>query len=152
MSEENQISGPYISTAILCEKVLHEHDGVLSYIRVVDRFTRPKPSPQIPPQVIQANLIVAFKGGGIATGTYPITIRMYGPNPSRPIFELTNNAFFEGGTWERGIVIGTPVVLLADEEGQYYIDVLFMERFATRVPFRVTFVDAQPLPQNPPSS
>ena len=32
--------GPYLSAALLCEKVLEEKDGVKSAIRIIDRVTR----------------------------------------------------------------------------------------------------------------
>lgn len=31
--------GPYVNAALICEKVLQETDGVLSVVRIIDRFT-----------------------------------------------------------------------------------------------------------------
>ena len=35
----NDTGGPYLVAALICERVLHEADGVNSIIRVIDRFT-----------------------------------------------------------------------------------------------------------------
>jgi hypothetical protein len=29
--------GPYLAIAVICEKALHEQDGVISLIRIIDR-------------------------------------------------------------------------------------------------------------------
>ena len=42
--------GPYWATAVLCEKVLEEKDGVQSLIRVVDRITDLDQRPQLDTQ------------------------------------------------------------------------------------------------------
>jgi hypothetical protein len=38
-SREIVMPGPYVLTAVVCEKVLREGDNVLSLIRIVDRIT-----------------------------------------------------------------------------------------------------------------
>ena len=64
MSEEQSTgSGPHLAAALLCEKVLQEKDGVLSFIRVVDRFGVQEPQPGKAPEPIQATLVVTFKAG-----------------------------------------------------------------------------------------
>ena len=37
--KRNTAFGPYLNAAFLCEKVLEQKDGVLSVIRIIDRFT-----------------------------------------------------------------------------------------------------------------
>jgi len=37
--EEVNVPGPYVSTAVFCEKALQEVDGVTSLIRVIDRIS-----------------------------------------------------------------------------------------------------------------
>lgn len=32
-------TGPYLNAALICEKMLREADGVLSPIRIIDRYT-----------------------------------------------------------------------------------------------------------------
>ena len=135
---EEELSGPHLTAALLCETVLQEGTGVLSFVRIVDRFIRPRPTSQIPPQPIQVMLAVCFKAGGIGTGNFRIKIRMFKPNAHTPIFEMENSAFFEGGQ-DSGANIVAPFIMLAEEEGLHWIDVLFEDRIVTRVPFRVIF-------------
>ncbi len=137
--------------ALLCERVLQEVDTVLSFIRIVDRFLRPRPSAQIPSQPpIQVTLVTAFKGGGVPTGTYKIKVRVFKPEATTPFIEVENDAFFQGPP-DMGVTIGTPLLLAGDEEGLYWIDVFFMDQLATRVPFRVIFVTV-PSIQMPPQT
>jgi hypothetical protein len=58
--------------------------------------------------------------------------------------EIENPAFFEGGP-DQGANIVAPLLVIADEEGLWWIDVLFEDRLITRVPFRVIFATA-PMP------
>ena len=48
----------------------------------------------------------------------------------------------EGGQ-DQGVVIANPLFLIADEEGLYWIDVLFEDSLITRVPLRVIFAALQ---------
>jgi hypothetical protein len=142
--------GPHLMAAFLCDRVLQEKDGVLSFIRVVDRFVRPRPTAQIPPQPVQVTLVIAFKGGGIGPGNFKIKLRLFKPNTSSPLVQMENEAFFEGGQ-EVGVNVVAPFLILADEEGLYWIDVLFEDRLVTRIPFRVIFAAVPTVQQQPPA-
>ncbi len=147
-SETIRGGGPHVQAAFLCERVMQEVDGVLSFIRVVDKFTRPRPSPQIPPQPVQATLVTALKGGSVPTGNYKIKSRLFKPDANVALIETENDAFFPGIP-EAGVTIGTPLLFLADEEGLYWVDVIFMEQVVSRVPFRVIFATVQTIPPPP---
>lgn len=126
MAEE--LGGPHLVAAFLCEKVLREQDGVFSFIRVVDRFIRPRPS-AVPPGSqllpIQVILVASFKAGGLPTGNYKIKIRLNRPDPSAPpLVETENDIFVEGGP-DHGFAAINPLFLNIDEDGLYWIDVLF---------------------------
>ena len=54
-------SGPYLAAAVLCEKVLQEKDGVLSAIRLVDRFIITASGTQ-PPGRKQPRLLILLYG------------------------------------------------------------------------------------------
>ena len=45
------VGGPYLSVAVLCEKVLREADGVSSIIRIVDRITVSAKGKEAPPDM-----------------------------------------------------------------------------------------------------
>lgn len=145
---ENLRGAPYVMAAFICEKVMQEMDSVLSFIRVVDRFVRLRPTAQIPPQPIQAILVTGFKGGDVPTGSYKITVRAFKPGATAPFMEVANDAFFPG-TPDTGVTIGTPLLLVADEEGLWWVDVLFMEQIITRVPFRIILSAAPSIQMSP---
>ena len=148
MPEVDELSGPYLSATFLCDRVLQEGNGVLSFIRIVDRFVRPRPTEQIPPQPIQVNLAIIFKGGGLPPGNYLVKIRVFKPSTSSPAVEMGNDVFFDGGQ-DRGMNIVIPFMLLAEEDGLYWIEILFAERLFTRIPFRVILAAAQAIPVRP---
>jgi hypothetical protein len=146
----DNLDGPWTGAALLCEQVLQERDGVLSFIRIVDRFVRPRPTAQIPPQTIHLHLAIMLKSGGVPTGNYQVKIRIFKPDATTPAMEISNDAFFEGGE-DRGVNIVSPLILLADEEGVYSIEVRFMDKLITRVPFRVILVASPVVPIQPPT-
>jgi hypothetical protein len=148
MSDE--LSGPHLSAAFLCEQVLQEKDGVLSFIRVVDRFVRPKPGSPVPSLPIQVMMVIGFKAGGIGTGKCTVKIRMFKPSSAAPAGEMENEVFFEGGQ-DQGVTIANPFILVPDEEGLYWIEILVFEKVATRVPFRVIFAALPTIQVHPPT-
>jgi hypothetical protein len=61
--------GPYLNAALLCEKVLHEKDEVLSVMRIIDRIIvqalsvgGPVPD-SLPPSVASFHLLLVLKSG-----------------------------------------------------------------------------------------
>ena len=94
--------GPYLSAALLCEKLLIEKDGVASAIRIVDRVTRTavgvSPPEQMEPFDHVLTLVVTLKAGW-AQGSYPMRVALICPQgSSRDILKQT--VFFEGGKIE----------------------------------------------------
>lgn len=59
--------GPYLTAALLCEKVLQEKDETVSVIRMLDRITLTVPaslSPEtLPPLPLNLMLFLSFKSG-----------------------------------------------------------------------------------------
>jgi hypothetical protein len=59
--------GPYLQTAVLCEKVLQEQDGVLSLVRIVDRIIStalgPDPPEDMPPVAVNLTAVIVLKSG-----------------------------------------------------------------------------------------
>ncbi len=84
MSEEE--GGPFLQAAFICEKVLQEADGVVSAIRIIDRFfIGPGPGQQaaaaMPAVVMSHTLFVTFKSGSAPRSVQ----RQAGlPRPTRP--------------------------------------------------------------------
>jgi hypothetical protein len=75
--------GPFISAALLCEKVLIEQDGVKSVIRIVDRVTRtvigPNPPETMEPFDYEIALLVRLKSGW-ARGSYLLRVELVKPD------------------------------------------------------------------------
>jgi hypothetical protein len=150
------ISGPHLSAAFLCEKVLVERDNVQSFIRVVERFTVPKvtvppgiqfPPGAISPAVIQFNIVIVLKAGDLHIGKYALKIVLIKPDGS----ESSSNdidAFFSGSD-ENGVALISPIAIPTPEEGLHWFDVYFEGRLITRIPLRVLYQQVQMSPFQP---
>src|SRR5437879_267256 len=104
---------PYLAIAVFCEKVLREGDGVMSLIRVFDRYSLPAPSAQTPPSPIPLNLVILMRSG-IFRG--PATIKLRPVSPSgeeKPVLEFPTH--FEGDD-ERGAALVLTMGFLATEQ------------------------------------
>src|SRR5436853_6252033 len=60
--------GPYLTAALICEKILREKDEVISIIRIIDRITvtiRGTSPPETPPPpiTVNCNAFIALKSG-----------------------------------------------------------------------------------------
>ena len=133
--------GPYLQMAFFCEKILREADGVMSFIRQVDRLTTTASGPvapaQMPPTTYTPFMAIVIKSGG-ARGSHEIKLfreRPSGLRDAQPLFTLT--VFFEGE--ERGQGIYGPVTMTLEEEGLYWFDLYVDEALMTRMPFRVIY-------------
>ena len=132
-------SGPYLATAVLCEKVLQEKDGVAILIRIVDRVSvtgaGTEAPEDMPPVTLSFTLALGFKAG-IARGKYAVSVR--GETPSGEVLpEVTMSVLFEGE--ERGVNVFMNLNFQAKEEGLFWFDVLLEGALVTRVPLRVLY-------------
>ena len=128
--------------AVFCEKILREADGVLSIIRVIDRFTVAGPTPEMGPTVLQFTILISFKSGFLR-GKQKISVRPKSPvGADLPAMEFP--VLFEGDD-DRGINLGAMTNFVANEEGLYWIDVYLAEELITRMPLRVIY-QRTPLP------
>ncbi len=155
MTDEISFSGPYVQAALLCEKMLMEAGNVPSFIRVVDRFTIPKPTGlptgvQVFEQPLQFTLALMVKSGDLGTGRHEVKIRLrkpdstYGPESSTSIF-------FAGGD-DNGAIIAMPIMMPNPEEGLHWFEINFegvgvITQVAMRVVYQPT--DASNLPHVP---
>lgn len=88
--------GPYLRVAALCERVLTESDGVLSLIRVVDRWTHqavgPNAPAEMPPFTINPTLVLIFTAGQ-ARGAYEVLLRLESPDTNFPTGTLSQTVW-----------------------------------------------------------
>lgn len=138
MTEE--LGGPYLSAAVICEKVLQEKDGVASVIRIVDRFILTASGPvtpeKMPPMNVQFTAFLSFKSG-VAKGSYTVKLvakdERGQPIGSEGLFPV----FFEGD--DRGANVIVNMNLRVERDGLYWFDVLIGDRLMTRIPIRVVY-------------
>jgi hypothetical protein len=131
--------GPYLSIAVICERVLREQDGVLSLIRVIDRLThtivgRELPDP-LPPVSHMMWFVLALKSGS-ARGRQTLKIVQEQPSGLRKDL-LEHSLMLEGE--DRGTNFVAQAQMRFDEEGVYWFDVFLNDQFMTRMPFRLTY-------------
>ena len=133
--------GPYLLAAFFCEKILREQDGVVSFIRQIDRLIVNASGPQAPTQMpmtnFSANFVVLLKSGE-ARGRHDIRVVREGPSGIRDAEDLVSTTVFLEGE-ERGAGILANINMSFDQEGLYWFDVYADETLMTRMPFRVIY-------------
>ena len=138
MSAET-VGGPYIRVATLCERVLQEQDGVLTVVRVIDRFTITASGPgapqEMPPSNVSFSIVVMLQSGGVR-GRYNLRIVPVTPS-GKSLRELSAGVFLEGE--DRGVNVVLNSQLAAQEEGLYWFDVFLEEQLLTRIPLRLLY-------------
>jgi hypothetical protein len=148
--------GPYLTAAFFCEKVLQESDGVLSAIRIVDRWNISGPTETLAgPAVIQASLLLMFKSG-IYRGNAQLTVTPISPQTSARMQAIVVPVLFEGED-DKGINITAPIAFPIQELGTYWFEVqlagqALAQRILTAIPMRVAYLQIGPMaaaPQNP---
>ncbi|MBI2217108.1 MAG: hypothetical protein HYU51_07415 [Candidatus Rokubacteria bacterium] len=139
MSTDPDLGGPYLQIAAFCENVIEGKDGVLSLIRVIDRFVHtavgagaPEKMPAVP---VNAHLVLSFKSG-FAKGSFPVKIRGVSPD-GKPLPDVSIPMQLEGD--DRGQNIVLQVGLVLEQEGLYWFDVYVGERLMTRMPLRLVY-------------
>jgi hypothetical protein len=133
--------GPYLSAALVCEKVLEERNGVKSVIRIIDRVTHqavgPNPPQEMVPFDYEMAMLIRFKSGR-ARGTYPLEIQLIKPSgESAP--PMRRNILFEGED-DRGLDIVVNMKLKFDQIGIYWFNIDLNNVNITRLPFRVVYL------------
>jgi hypothetical protein len=144
--EPLQNTGPYVSVAVFCEKVMHEQGGAISLIRVTDTINQAAVGPEAPremqPFIANITLVVMLKSGE-ARGSHGVMLRPEAPGGFQmPPFEQT--VHLQGGAWGAAIVM--PLQLPVSEQGVYWFDVFLTDptnadsaQFLTRIPLEVVY-------------
>ena len=134
--------GPHLTSALICEKVLEEKDGVKSAIRIISRITRtivisgPEPQPVAPVQASLA-LLIQFKKGKAGDKH---TLRIDFADMSGEVKSSTSiDIMFEGGP-DRGIDVAQAFGVQFDRDGIYWFNIFLDDIRVTRIPIRVIFL------------
>ena len=133
-------NGPFINAAFICEKILHEKDGVVSAIRIVDRLMHarggPDASERMEPFNYALTLYILLKSGS-ARGDRQLKIVMVKPSGEKAS-QVSQKLHFEGED-DQGIGVALEMRLTFDLEGLYWFDVELDDVLLTRVPLRVIY-------------
>jgi hypothetical protein len=136
MADQENIFRAHLHVATFCEKVLREADGVLSLIRMVDRFIVPGTSEEMQITVLQFMVFISFKSG-ILRGKQKVRLSPTSPTgQDLPAVEMP--VLFEGDD-DRGPSIGFQVAWPVTEEGLYWWDLFLNDELVTRMPLRVIY-------------
>lgn len=144
--EEKGFGGPYVQVAAICMTPLVEQQGALSVIRIQDRIQLAGVNDQMQPQPLNALWLVLVLKSGEVSGKYALTITPVTPGGKR-LPPLTSSVLLEGQ--ERGAILATPLMIVAEEEGLYWFEVTIEETILTRIPLRVMYQKMQAMPGMP---
>lgn len=133
---------PFVTAALVCEKVLQEKDGSLSVIRIVDRAEAKMhlqgnvPIEQIHQAgmnpTIQLMMLVGIKSGPFK-GKGVITIDSERPSGEKSLAVATQELDFQGEEQGQNIIVNLQVQV--KERGLHWLDVRFNGNLLTKVPF-----------------
>ena len=129
----DSIGGPYLKAALLCEKVLQEQDGVVTLVRIIDRFVTQVPSGKEVKSVPVSFYVVLMFVSGFARQQMDIRIELESPTQKK-LSSITNKALFQGD--DQGVNVVAKISLDLAEEGLYWMDVYVGDQLMTRVPLR----------------
>ena len=129
--------GPYLQAALFCERVLQEVDGVLTLVRVVDRWNITGTSESMLPTAIQTNIVLMFKSG-MFRGPAQVMVTPISPRGNR-LQPVTIPANFEGDE-DRGVNIVLPIGFPVQEPGPYWFEVAVAGQVMTNMPLRVVYL------------
>ncbi len=142
MELELETGGPWISLAVLCERVIEDKEGKLHLIGILDRliFTASGENApdKMPPASVQLTAVLSFKSG-FAKGRYTVGLRPVNPS-GVPAPVLSVPILLEGDDRGANVVLGVNAQL--SEEGLYWFDVLLEQRVVSRIPLRVLYQHA----------
>jgi hypothetical protein len=129
-------SGPFLTFAVICERVLREVDGVASLVRIVDKWTISGPLPKMVPVALPIWLAVGFKSGKFR-GKSVVTIRPKSPS-GQVIPGIEQPVLFEGED-DNGVNVFGQLNFVVQEEGIYWFSVLLDEVEVTQLPLRIVY-------------
>ena len=139
---DEKIGGPYLTAALICEKVLRETDGVLTPVRIIDKFFVNGSTEQMQPVTLTFSILILLKAGDYR-GRAAVAVHPTSPT-GKELQALTFSIHFEGDN-DRGVAIIAPTGLQVDEEGLYWFDVKRDGQLVSRIPLRVVYQQITPL-------
>lgn len=137
---------PYISAALLCERIIQEKDEGITLVRIIDKLQYEVQGVQLPPGVrpaIPLSCFVSLKSGAI-TGSHTIKIAIERPNGQRK--DILEHSFdFLGKDHGQNLIVR--MTLGVEQDGLHWFDVLFDGETLTRIPIVISPLPKQELPE-----
>lgn len=136
------MDGPFLKSAVFCERVLREKDDTPSAIRIYDRASVELSAPPgtdgkgIPVR-LEPWMLLSFVRGK-ASSSHKAGLRMFAPS-GKPLGKVQNYPFTFGGDGveEATVNIVFQMAIDAKEDGVYWMHVSLDDTPVTRVPLRV---------------
>lgn len=127
---------PHLVTAVFCEKVLQEADGVLSAIRIVDKviFELPKGAPHDVSPAVELTALISLKSGD-ASGKFNVQLVPHSPSGKSMKIPEPVPLVLQGAEHGNNLII--KMVLPIKEEGLFWFDVVVDGTVMTRMPLTV---------------
>ena len=133
--------GPYLLSAVLCERVMVEQDGVKTAFRIIDRITQakvgPDPPEEMPPFAASLSLLIKLKAG-MCSGQHYLKVHLQTPQGIVHT-PLTQALAFEGTEQDQGVDFVGTLQVRFDREGIYWFDVVLDDIRLTRIPVRIIY-------------
>lgn len=122
---------PFVTAALLCEKVLEEKNGTLSVVRIADRLeVETIGIPEEVKPLVNVEGLISIKSGPVV-GTFDVAI--VGRNPKGESKQLFRQAFeFKGNDQGQNIILRFAMAFMY--EGLHWFDVLFDGQLLTTIP------------------
>jgi hypothetical protein len=146
---------PLLVAALTCERILHEADGILSVMRLVDRFTAivPAATPEVISIPLRFWVLVAFRSGGETEGHYAISLVLRPPTGVDATAQVGDVMPIDLQGGSHGVSLSVEMNMAVRQPGLYWIDVLVDGERMTSMPVTVTLQRvAGPEPRAPSSS
>jgi hypothetical protein len=147
MPEESSFTvTPYVQLAAFCQTALQEPNGILSVIRITDRFQIVGQTAELQSGQVNLTLAVVLKSGNMQCSS-TMTIRPTSPNGIQ-MGEVKVPVLFEGQ--ERGVGVITQIAMVVKETGLFWFDVLIDGVMLTRIPLRILYFQGRQTGSPPP--
>lgn len=138
---QNFQQGPFLSAALLCEKVLEETGGVKSAIRIIDRIMHAPivqdSSEAMKPFDYQLVMLIKVKAGR-ARGNFLMEVRLGKPSGEMAP-PMRQTLMFEGDD-DHGVDVVVNMRIRFDQIGIYWFHVSLDGVKLTQIPFRVSYM------------
>ena len=129
----NDSHRPYVSAALLCEKILQESNGSLSVIRIADRVEVETNIPFDQKPAIQMNALISIKSGPLI-GDFTLKIVALNPKgESKGIFSTPVKLL--GNDQGNNLILN--LALGVEHEGLHWFDVFLDDELLSRIPLMV---------------